>query len=74
MILQRAGLDEHMDALEAALPELAAKADSEDTFRACLSERLHFIASSAGPEDFDYVLTRIAALRLLGRPGSCHRR
>lgn len=69
MTLPRAGLDEHLAALEAALPELAATADSEETFRACLSERLHFIASSAGPADFDYVLERIGAMRLLGRSG-----
>ncbi|WP_440986246.1 hypothetical protein ACQHIH_21335 (plasmid) [Xanthomonas sontii] len=62
MHLHRSDLDEHIEALEAELPVLAARCASAEAFMALLEQGQAHIAAGAGPADREYVLTRIGAL------------
>ncbi|MCW0399323.1 hypothetical protein NB700_001879 [Xanthomonas sacchari] len=63
MHLQRSDIDEHIEALEAELPVLAARCASAEAFMALLGQGQAYIAAGAGPADRQYVLERIGALQ-----------
>ncbi|MDY4296842.1 MULTISPECIES: hypothetical protein [unclassified Xanthomonas] len=62
MNLGRSELDEHIEALEAELPMLAARCATAEGVMLLLGLGQTYIAESAGPADREYVLARIGVL------------
>lgn len=62
MHLQRAELDEHIEALEAELPMLAARCATAEAFMVLFAQGQAYIAAGAGPADRAYVFMRIGTL------------
>lgn len=62
MHLGRSELDEHIEALEAELPALAARCATAEAFMALLGQGQSYIAAGAGPADREYLLARIGVL------------
>jgi len=62
MQLQRSELDEHIEALEAELPVLAARCATAEAFMVLLGQGQAYIAAGAAPADREYLFRRIGVL------------